>query len=221
MSLTRLEVKNCSPLTKLVIEERQSYVGSLLSMERSEDKRNDKTLVLEHLRDGDPRADVGGGDSWQERGEKGILVRVHRTPRRALFTPFKVARGLGPEVDFADVRWTIGVDDARQEVEVKNAWRSQTGVPSCDAEVADWHDYVCYVFSTSSELDLEAVFYPSSTSRVIHCFMSCTPKLVIAHMAVQWRNPRYVLSRIWEIANVYGQMVCVLCSKEYGNLVDR
>ena len=49
-----------------------------------------------------------GVDSWMNYGEEGIWKRAQRTPRRALFTPHRVAGGPSREVVIGGRRTTIG-----------------------------------------------------------------------------------------------------------------
>ena len=48
-------------------------------------------------------------DSWGSTGENGNWTRIHRTPRRALFTPYKVAGGPDREIRMKRYRITVGV----------------------------------------------------------------------------------------------------------------
>ena len=47
-------------------------------------------------------------DSWSTTGAGGAWTRAHRTPRRALFTPFKVAGGPDREIRMKRYRITSG-----------------------------------------------------------------------------------------------------------------
>jgi len=47
-------------------------------------------------------------DSWARGGDGGVWVRAHRTPRRALFTPYKVAAGPNDDIKLSKVRVTRG-----------------------------------------------------------------------------------------------------------------
>ena len=49
-----------------------------------------------------------GFDSWMSYGEKGIWKRAHRTPRRSLFTPHRVAGGPGRQTVIGGRRTTKG-----------------------------------------------------------------------------------------------------------------
>ena len=58
---------------------------------------------------GDRYEDKRGGDFWKSRGEGGAWQRVHAKPRRALFTPFKVAKGPASHEKLNIFRFTKGV----------------------------------------------------------------------------------------------------------------
>ena len=47
-------------------------------------------------------------DSWSSTGKGGAWIRAHRTPRRALFTPFKVAGGPDRDIRMKRYRITTG-----------------------------------------------------------------------------------------------------------------
>ena len=47
-------------------------------------------------------------DFWAERGEEGRWVRIHTTPRRAMFDPWEAARGPGRKTRLQSVRTTKG-----------------------------------------------------------------------------------------------------------------
>ena len=91
-----------------------------------------------------------GVDSWMIQGEGGIWKRAHRTPRRALFTPHRVAGGPSKETIIKGRRVTNGTyvgnkerftitDDYNDPNDahkiLKNAWIGTT-----EFEVLDYHD---------------------------------------------------------------------------------
>ena len=49
-----------------------------------------------------------GVDSWASTGEGGVWRRIHRTPRRSLFTPHRVSGGPGPGIKLEGTRTTEG-----------------------------------------------------------------------------------------------------------------
>ena len=68
-------------------------------------------------------ADEGrGADSWGQRGQKGTWTRIHATPRRSLFTPFKVAKGPPSTTKLAYTRITTGRFDDGREFHLADAW---------------------------------------------------------------------------------------------------
>ena len=70
---------------------------------------------------GDPEGGVG--DAWEE-GEK-IAVRVHRQPRRGLFTPLRV-RGAPPGKALTPERITRGKYlNSGEEFEITDTWTSR------------------------------------------------------------------------------------------------
>ena len=69
--------------------------------------------------------DRGGPDRWEERGDRGRWVRLHRTPRLSLFTPYKVPNGPGRKTRLSTSRRTIGVDEHGQSFDVVDDWTSR------------------------------------------------------------------------------------------------
>ena len=63
------------------------------------------------------------GDTWASRGAAGQWTRVHATPRRALFTPCRVARGPSRTDALANYRRTRGVDEDGVQFEIVDNWR--------------------------------------------------------------------------------------------------
>ena len=62
-------------------------------------------------------------DDWIERGENEKWCRWHRNPRRALFTPFKVARGPGRRTKLEATRVTEGINELGQRFRIEDDWR--------------------------------------------------------------------------------------------------
>ena len=71
----------------------------------------------------------GMGDRWVERGERGIWVRLHRTPLAALFSPKRVPNGPGRKSRLLAVRETIGVDESGKKFEVSDTWTCASPQP--------------------------------------------------------------------------------------------
>ena len=66
--------------------------------------------------------DARGGDRWKTRGAGGIWHRWHVTPRRTLFTPFRVAKGPGKDVPMKHNRLTVGITKDGEHFEVVDDW---------------------------------------------------------------------------------------------------
>ena len=90
----------------------------------------DKLLSSIHLVDGqrawkDIRAaanDERGGDRWKSRGSGGTWHRWHTTPRLALFTPYKVAKGPSKDISMNHQRFTCGVTKSGKSFEFFDDW---------------------------------------------------------------------------------------------------
>ena len=65
----------------------------------------------------------GKNDDWIERGEGEKWCRWHRNPRRALFIPFKVARGPGRRTKLEATRVTEGINELGQRFRIEDDWR--------------------------------------------------------------------------------------------------
>ena len=68
-------------------------------------------------------------DDWAERGENEKWCRWHRNPRRALFTPFKVAGGPGGRTKLEPTRITEGIDELSRTI--GGTQPSRTGCLTC------------------------------------------------------------------------------------------
>ena len=66
-----------------------------------------------------------GGDSWHSRGVNGKWTRIHTTPRFALFTPSRVARGPACLDKLKSVRVTVGIDSAGHNFRIEDNWRDK------------------------------------------------------------------------------------------------
>ena len=64
----------------------------------------------------------GSGDCWSERGKNGKWIRIHKTPRRSLFTPFKVAKGPKIQDKLATVRLTNGKFENGETFSIVDGW---------------------------------------------------------------------------------------------------
>ena len=68
----------------------------------------------------------GISDDWGERGEDSKWCRLHRTPRRAMFTPFKIPRGPGRKTRLKSVRITEGINELGQSFRIVDDWMDPT-----------------------------------------------------------------------------------------------
>ena len=66
--------------------------------------------------------DARGGDRWKTRGVGGIWHRWHVTPRRTLFTPFRVAKGPSKDIPIKHNRLTVGITKDGEHFEVVDNW---------------------------------------------------------------------------------------------------
>ena len=66
--------------------------------------------------------DARGGDRWKTRGAGGIWHRWHITPRRTLFTPYRVSKGPGKDVPIKKNRLTVGVTSEGEHFEIVDDW---------------------------------------------------------------------------------------------------
>ena len=63
-----------------------------------------------------------GGDRWHNRGGAGAWERWHLTPRRFLFTPYKVAKGPSKNVALNQSRFTCGITESGRSFEFFDDW---------------------------------------------------------------------------------------------------
>ena len=71
----------------------------------------------------------GVGDRWDERGEDRRWVRVHKTPRTALFAPRGIPHGPGRKSRLSNIRETIGIDEAGTKFTVLDNWTESRAPP--------------------------------------------------------------------------------------------
>ena len=71
----------------------------------------------------------GIGDRWDERGEARRWVRLHKTPRTALFAPRGIPHGPGKKSRLWHIRETIGIDEAGQKFTVLDDWTESRTPP--------------------------------------------------------------------------------------------
>lgn len=70
----------------------------------------------------DKANDQKGGDRWKTRGIEGTWHRLHVTPRKSLFTPYKVAKGPGQGLKLTQTRFTRGITQSGQAFEFHDDW---------------------------------------------------------------------------------------------------
>ena len=61
-------------------------------------------------------------DRWGQRGESGVWMRLHATPRQSMFTPFKIPRGPGRSTKLSRTRITEGVDERGVQFKIVDDW---------------------------------------------------------------------------------------------------
>lgn len=89
-------------------------------------------LTIMHLRFEAGRAtkaaqlhSVRGGDSWEERCEKGKWIRKHNKWRDTLFTPLELSDGLDNAVRLSPLRVTVGVYSNGERFHRIDKWQKQ------------------------------------------------------------------------------------------------
>ena len=66
--------------------------------------------------------DKGKSDKWGDRGNGKQWSRIHFNPRKALFTPYKVARGPGRKTKLKTRRITEGTTELGQKFRIVDDW---------------------------------------------------------------------------------------------------
>ena len=66
--------------------------------------------------------DLRGGDRWKVRGAGGLWHRIHITSRRALFAPYRVAKGPSKNTSFRKSRFTYGDTADGEKFEFYDDW---------------------------------------------------------------------------------------------------
>ena len=112
-NLARSEIiKNLRIIGLVELEGRSERAAQLHSIKRSIDE-----LVESGNAGHDP-------DSWEARGEQGVWIRRHSTPRLSLFTPFRVPRGPPKGLALGLKRRTIGKFINGDAFDVVDDWTS-------------------------------------------------------------------------------------------------
>ena len=78
------------------------------------------------------------GDRWMSRGSDGVWCRIRSTPRRCLFTPFRVARGVTSEGEKFELYgdWTKPTDSHRN---LNTKWIGYTALVEADYDLLSLH----------------------------------------------------------------------------------
>ena len=74
----------------------------------------------------DKSNDQRGGDRWGSRGNEGTWHRIHKTPRRALFTPYKVSKGPADDKLLNSIRFTRGITESGTAFEFHDDWTKES-----------------------------------------------------------------------------------------------
>ena len=72
----------------------------------------------------------GVGDRWEEQGEQGRWIRLHRTPRATLFNPRRVPHGPGRKSRLSCIRETIGIDESGNKFSISDDWTDSRNPPT-------------------------------------------------------------------------------------------
>ena len=72
----------------------------------------------------DESKDRRGGDRWKTRGKAGTCYRMHVTPRRALFTRFRVSKGRGRYVKIDHIRFSRGITESGKTFSFHDNWNN-------------------------------------------------------------------------------------------------
>ena len=123
---------NCADLlTKHLVANVQQRHVEMMQLEFREGRAQMAAQLhsLERLQPQGEFLEGGSCDRWAERGEQGIWVRQHRTPRTSLFGPRKVSHGPGRKTRLDSVRETIGIDESGRKFVVKDHWMDSREPP--------------------------------------------------------------------------------------------
>ena len=113
--------EHCASLCLRFIVGRPMAAAKLHAIARKERQKeaNDKVISISQ-----EIWDHGGGDSWRSRGDGGVWCRVHKTPRRSLFTPYRVSRGPSSSTMLSSLRTTIGVTRSGQTFTINDDFKN-------------------------------------------------------------------------------------------------
>ena len=116
---------NCSDLmTKHLASQIILKHVAYLNLEFREGRAG-KAVQLHSMERLEPQGEFREGeepDRWEERGEQGRWVRLHRSPRITMFTPHKIPNGPGRKTRLSVIRQTIGIDEGGRHFDVSDDW---------------------------------------------------------------------------------------------------
>ena len=124
---------NCADLlTKHLVTHVQQKHVEMMQMDFREGRAQMAAQLhsIERLQPQGEFLEGGTCDRWEERGEQGRWVRLHRTPRSSLFNPRKVGNGPGRKTRLNSVRETIGIDETGRKFAFKDDWLVSRNSPA-------------------------------------------------------------------------------------------
>ena len=118
---TQVMFEHCESLNLKHVEGRAGIAAKLHSIAKKarQVEANDKLSILSN-----EKWDHGGGDAWRCRGAGGVWCRVHRTPRREMFTPYRVAKGPSSSTRLAGTRTTVGTTRSGQKFTIEDNFKN-------------------------------------------------------------------------------------------------
>ena len=119
---TQVMNDHCASLSLQFVEGRAQAAAKLHSITKKARQREavEKLSALSS-----ERWDHGGGDAWRSRGTGGVWCRIHREPRKELFTPFRIPRGPSSSTLPAKTRTTTGTTRSGQRFSISDDFRDQ------------------------------------------------------------------------------------------------
>ena len=113
---------HCASLNLQFAEGRAQAAAKLHSIDR---KARQREAVEKLSAISSENWDHGGGDAWRSRGTGGVWCRIHREPRKQLFTPFQIPRGPSSSTTFARTRTTTGTTRSGQKFSITDDFRDE------------------------------------------------------------------------------------------------
>ena len=109
--------------------------------------------------------DLRGGDRWRCRGAGGVWHRWHLTPRRSLFTPYKVAKGPGRNIALQKSRFTFGITRNGQQFEFFDDWTRPSEQHRDLGE--DWIGYTVFCEDHAQLADFHRSRRPGAPRKIV------------------------------------------------------